>query len=171
MSPNESPSVTRTSGDGTLDSDIPIPDAIKGSLGSPSLPLAEEVLGCLHRPPAFEAQEVFSSSPADGNRCSVTGARRMTKDGEIVRLGKYEIGRTLGEGNFGKVKHARRIDSGQSYAVKILERKRVIDLKIRDQVSYGPFPGINFVHFLLSLLVLSGNSGCECGRLREKLVR
>ncbi|XP_010914779.1 CBL-interacting protein kinase 1 [Elaeis guineensis] len=59
----------------------------------------------------------------------------MTKDGEIVRLGKYEIGRTLGEGNFGKVKHARRIDSGQSYAVKILERKRVIDLKIRDQIK------------------------------------
>lgn len=92
----------------------------------------------------------------------------MTKDGEIVRIGKYEIGRTLGEGNFGKVKHARRIDSGQSYAVKILERKRVIDLKIRDQVSYRSFPGVNF---LLSLLALSSNFGCECCRLREKLVR
>ena len=52
-----------------------------------------------------------------------------------MRLGKYELGRTLGEGNFGKVKFAKNVDSGQPFAVKILEKTRIIDLKITDQVS------------------------------------
>ncbi|XP_020409716.1 CBL-interacting serine/threonine-protein kinase 1 isoform X1 [Prunus persica] len=50
-----------------------------------------------------------------------------------MRLGKYELGRTLGEGNFGKVKFAKNVDSGQPFAVKILEKTRIIDLKITDQ--------------------------------------
>lgn len=51
-----------------------------------------------------------------------------------MRLGRYELGRTLGEGNFGKVKYARQVDSGQSFAVKILEKNRILDLRITDQV-------------------------------------
>ncbi|KAL9325730.1 hypothetical protein ACSQ67_006375 [Phaseolus vulgaris] len=35
-----------------------------------------------------------------------------------MRLGKYELGRTLGEGNFGKVKFAKHTDSGQPFAIK-----------------------------------------------------
>lgn len=50
------------------------------------------------------------------------------------RLGKYDVGRTLGEGNFGKVKYARNVESGQSFAIKILEKNRIIDLNITDQV-------------------------------------
>ncbi|KAJ6794313.1 CBL-interacting protein kinase 1-like [Iris pallida] len=53
----------------------------------------------------------------------------------IVRLGKYEIGRTLGEGNFGKVKLARHVDSGRSFAVKILDRERILALKIHEQIK------------------------------------
>ncbi|PQQ00251.1 CBL-interacting serine/threonine-protein kinase [Prunus yedoensis var. nudiflora] len=52
-----------------------------------------------------------------------------------MRLGKYELGRTLGEGNFGKVKFAKNVDSGQPFAVKILEKTRIIDLKITDQIK------------------------------------
>lgn len=52
-----------------------------------------------------------------------------------MRLGKYEIGRTLGEGNFGKVKFARHVDNGHPYAVKILDRKRILALKIDDQIK------------------------------------
>ncbi|GFZ13826.1 CBL-interacting protein kinase 1 [Actinidia rufa] len=52
-----------------------------------------------------------------------------------MRLGKYEIGRTLGEGNFGKVKFAKNLDSGQSFAVKILEKTRILDLNITDQIK------------------------------------
>lgn len=52
-----------------------------------------------------------------------------------MRVGKYEIGRTLGEGNFGKVKYARNVDTGGHYAVKILDKSRIIDLHITDQIK------------------------------------
>ncbi|KAL0904400.1 hypothetical protein M5K25_026504 [Dendrobium thyrsiflorum] len=52
-----------------------------------------------------------------------------------MKQGKYELGRTLGEGNFGKVKFARRIDDGEAFAVKILDRKRILDLKIDEQIK------------------------------------
>ncbi|CAK9144505.1 unnamed protein product [Ilex paraguariensis] len=52
-----------------------------------------------------------------------------------MQLGKYEIGRTLGEGNFGKVKYAKNLGTGQPFAVKILEKNRIIDLKITDQIK------------------------------------
>jgi len=56
--------------------------------------------------------------------------------GEGVRLGKYELGRTLGEGNFGKVKFARNTDSGQPYAIKIVDKNKIIDLNITNQVCF-----------------------------------
>lgn len=52
-----------------------------------------------------------------------------------MRLGKYELGRTLGEGNFGKVKYANDLDSGRAFAVKILEKNRILQLKITDQIK------------------------------------
>lgn len=52
-----------------------------------------------------------------------------------MQLGKYELGRTLGEGNFGKVKLAKNIETGQPFAVKILEKNRIIELKITDQIK------------------------------------
>jgi len=63
----------------------------------------------------------------------------MVREGEEerrgTRLGKYEIGRTLGEGNFAKVKYAQHTETGQPYAVKILDRKRILSLKIDDQIK------------------------------------
>lgn len=59
------------------------------------------------------------------------------KEREGMRVGnKYELGRTLGEGNFGKVKFAKNLDSGHPFAVKILDKERIIDLKITDQVCH-----------------------------------
>ncbi|XP_068660617.1 CBL-interacting protein kinase 1-like [Aristolochia californica] len=52
-----------------------------------------------------------------------------------MRLGKYELGQTLGEGNFGKVKYAKNLESGKGFAVKILEKKRILELKIDDQIK------------------------------------
>lgn len=52
-----------------------------------------------------------------------------------MRLGKYEIGRTLGEGNFGKVKFAKNVDSGHSFALKILDKTTIIHLNITDQIK------------------------------------
>ncbi|XP_031497832.1 CBL-interacting protein kinase 1 [Nymphaea colorata] len=52
-----------------------------------------------------------------------------------MRLGKYEIGRTLGEGNFGKVKYATNVETGKGFAVKILEREKILQLKITEQIK------------------------------------
>ncbi|KAJ0978730.1 hypothetical protein J5N97_014204 [Dioscorea zingiberensis] len=51
-----------------------------------------------------------------------------------ARLGKYEIGRTLGEGSFGKVKLARRVDTLRPFAVKILDLHHILSLKMADQI-------------------------------------
>ncbi|XP_038988635.1 CBL-interacting protein kinase 1-like isoform X1 [Phoenix dactylifera] len=60
----------------------------------------------------------------------------MVREGrEGMLQGKYEIGRTLGEGNFGKVKYARHVETGKAVAVKILDRKRIQSVKIDDQVK------------------------------------
>ncbi|KAL6227512.1 hypothetical protein ACLB2K_001469 [Fragaria x ananassa] len=52
-----------------------------------------------------------------------------------IQVGKYELGKTLGKGHFGKVKFATNIESGQRYAVKILERKRIIDIDTADRIT------------------------------------
>ncbi|GJV99276.1 CBL-interacting serine/threonine-protein kinase 1-like protein [Tanacetum coccineum] len=44
----------------------------------------------------------------------------------MIRLGgKYEIGRTLGEGNFGKVKYAKNIHNEHSFALKIIHKNHL----------------------------------------------
>ncbi|PNX55489.1 CBL-interacting serine/threonine-protein kinase 1-like protein, partial [Trifolium pratense] len=55
------------------------------------------------------------------------------KEQKGMRLGKYELGKTLGEGNFGKVKLAKNTDSEQFFAVKILEKNKIVDLNNTDQ--------------------------------------
>lgn len=70
--------------------------------------------------------------------------------GRGMRLGKYELGKTLGEGNFGKVKFAKDVDSGQSFAVKILEKKRITNLNIADQVLVLSF---FFSIYLMKVLI------------------
>lgn len=60
---------------------------------------------------------------------------RRKEEEEGMRLGKYQIGRTLGEGNFGKVKYAVNLDSGEPFAVKILQKSRIIDLNINDRIK------------------------------------
>ncbi|KAG5112749.1 hypothetical protein JHK82_036018 [Glycine max] len=61
------------------------------------------------------------------------GKKKSEREG--MRLGKYELGRTLGEGNFGKVKFARNTDSGQAFAVKIIEKNKIVDLNITNQIK------------------------------------
>ncbi|CAJ1975683.1 unnamed protein product [Sphenostylis stenocarpa] len=57
------------------------------------------------------------------------------KEAQVMRLGKYELGKTLGEGNFGKVKLTRDTNSGKLFAVKILEKRKIIDLNNTDQIK------------------------------------
>ncbi|EPS71153.1 hypothetical protein M569_03606, partial [Genlisea aurea] len=50
------------------------------------------------------------------------------------RIGKYEVGRTIGEGSFAKVKFARNCDTGQAVAIKILDKDMVLKHKMAEQI-------------------------------------
>lgn len=43
-----------------------------------------------------------------------------------TRVGRYELGRTLGEGTFAKVKYAKNKETGEAVAIKIIDKERVI---------------------------------------------
>eukprot|EP00898_Chlorokybus_atmophyticus_P005395 jgi/Chlat1/5857/Chrsp4S06367 len=51
------------------------------------------------------------------------------------RVGKYELGRTLGEGTFAKVKYARDTESGRGVAIKVVDKDRILRNKMRDQLK------------------------------------
>ena len=57
----------------------------------------------------------------------------------VRKVGKYEIGRTIGEGTFAKVKFAQNTETGESVAMKILDRSTIIKHKMVDQVNFPPF--------------------------------
>ncbi|XP_022760789.1 CBL-interacting serine/threonine-protein kinase 1-like isoform X6 [Durio zibethinus] len=61
--------------------------------------------------------------------------REEEKKKGILQLGNYELGRTLGEGNFAKVKLAKNLHSGLLFAVKILDKSKLIQLNITDQIK------------------------------------
>jgi len=52
------------------------------------------------------------------------------------RVGKYEVGRTIGEGTFAKVKFARNSETGEPVALKILDKEKVLKHKMAEQVEY-----------------------------------
>ncbi|XP_043720196.1 CBL-interacting protein kinase 32 [Telopea speciosissima] len=50
------------------------------------------------------------------------------------RVGKYEVGRTIGEGTFAKVKFARNSETGEPVALKILDKEKVLKHKMSEQI-------------------------------------
>jgi serine/threonine protein kinase len=50
------------------------------------------------------------------------------------KVGKYEVGKTIGEGNFAKVKFARNTETGESVAMKVLAKSTILKHKMVDQV-------------------------------------
>ncbi|OWM85518.1 hypothetical protein CDL15_Pgr019142 [Punica granatum] len=61
-------------------------------------------------------------------------ASRASTSGR-TRVGKYELGRTLGEGTFAKVKFARNAETGESVAIKILEKDKILKHKMIAQIK------------------------------------
>ncbi|CAI9101087.1 OLC1v1038333C1 [Oldenlandia corymbosa var. corymbosa] len=55
--------------------------------------------------------------------------------GTRTTVGRYELGKTLGEGSFAKVKFARNIQTGDSFAIKIIDRDRVLRHKMVEQIK------------------------------------
>nr|ABJ91233.1 CBL-interacting protein kinase 27 [Populus trichocarpa] len=55
---------------------------------------------------------------------------------KVTRMvGKYEVGRTIGEGNFAKVKFAQNRETGESVAMKILAKSTILKHKMVDQIK------------------------------------
>ncbi|KAI3891889.1 hypothetical protein MKX03_026297 [Papaver bracteatum] len=53
-------------------------------------------------------------------------AAAVTARSSKTRIGKYETGRTLGQGSFAKVKYAKNLQTGDSVAIKILQKDQVL---------------------------------------------
>ncbi|XP_057434875.1 CBL-interacting serine/threonine-protein kinase 8-like [Lotus japonicus] len=53
----------------------------------------------------------------------------------LRKVGKYEIGRTIGEGTFAKVKFAQNTETGESVAMKVLDRNTIIKHNMVDQIK------------------------------------
>jgi serine/threonine protein kinase len=51
-----------------------------------------------------------------------------------MRVGKYELGKTLGEGTFAKVKIAKNVETGESVAIKVLDKDKILKHKMVQQV-------------------------------------
>ncbi|XP_052479840.1 CBL-interacting serine/threonine-protein kinase 9 isoform X3 [Gossypium raimondii] len=54
-----------------------------------------------------------------------------------TRVGKYELGKTLGEGSFAKVKFAKNVETGECVAIKILDRDQVLRHRMVEQFCMG----------------------------------
>jgi serine/threonine protein kinase len=73
--------------------------------------------------------------------------------GALRRVGKYEVGRTIGEGTFAKVKFAQNTETGESVAMKVLDRSSILKHKMAEQVTSFPFflldpPRLGELHLL-----------------------
>lgn len=62
-------------------------------------------------------------------------SRGSAATGSRTRVGRYELGRTIGEGSFAKVKFARNTETGENVAIKILDKEKVLKHKMIGQVS------------------------------------
>lgn len=69
------------------------------------------------------------------------GVVKMSKwcDLKNFQVGKYEIGRTIGEGSFAKVKFGRNVETGDFVAVKIIDKEKALKLKLTGLVCSFTF--------------------------------
>ncbi|KAI5064970.1 hypothetical protein GOP47_0019665 [Adiantum capillus-veneris] len=59
----------------------------------------------------------------------------MSMQNVRTKVGKYEIGRTLGEGTFAKVKFARNTETGDNVAIKIVNKEKILKHKMVEQIK------------------------------------
>lgn len=53
----------------------------------------------------------------------------------VKKVGKYELGRTLGEGTFGKVKYAMNTETNEAVAIKILDKEKIQKQNMGNQIK------------------------------------
>jgi serine/threonine protein kinase len=72
--------------------------------------------------------------------------------GRKKRVGRYEVGRTIGQGTFAKVKFAVDADTGAAVAMKVLDKETIFTHRMLHQVV--PHPS--------TVLIRSPFSGRRC---------
>lgn len=50
-------------------------------------------------------------------------------------IGNYELGRTIGEGTFAKVRFAKHMETGEPFAIKIINKEKILKHKLVDQIK------------------------------------
>ncbi|CAN6448297.1 unnamed protein product [Victoria cruziana] len=60
-------------------------------------------------------------------------SKRKEESGTVV--GKYELGKVLGEGSFGKVFLGRNVETGEKRAIKALSKEKIFQNKMVDQIK------------------------------------
>ncbi|KAI4963937.1 hypothetical protein ZWY2020_008651 [Hordeum vulgare] len=74
------------------------------------------------------------------------------------RVGKYELGRTIGEGTFAKVRFARNTETGDPVAIKILDKEKLLKHKMVEQVTLlTPTSHLTFSCSSIIALLVSGD--------------
>ena len=59
--------------------------------------------------------------------------------GKAANIGKYQLGKTIGEGTFAKVKVAANMETRENVAIKIIDKQMVISNRLIDQVTFQVF--------------------------------
>lgn len=81
------------------------------------------------------------------------------------KLGKYELGKTIGEGTFAKVKFAQNTETGESVAIKVMAKSTILKHKMVEQV-FTITANHKVLYFLvgvtLQLLIPSSLKILEC---------
>ncbi|KAA8515092.1 hypothetical protein F0562_018121 [Nyssa sinensis] len=67
---------------------------------------------------------------------AVTATTMKTKkDSQGPLLGRYEIGKLLGQGTFAKVYHARNIQTNENVAIKVIDKEKILKVGLMAQVK------------------------------------
>nr|XP_010922115.1 CBL-interacting protein kinase 32 isoform X3 [Elaeis guineensis] len=78
----------------------------------------------------------ISRSLTDFTGEHIRDTRQKMSAGKVKRrVGKYELGRTIGEGTFAKVRFARNSETGEPAAIKILDKEKVLKHKLVEQIK------------------------------------
>ena len=64
--------------------------------------------------------------------------------GYVNTIGKYQLGRTIGEGTFAKVKLAANTENNQYVAIKIIDKHMVIENNLMNQVNFQTLSFFSF---------------------------
>ncbi|CAL1404441.1 unnamed protein product [Linum trigynum] len=108
------------------------------------------------------------------------GSQGQRRSGSKTRVGRYELGKTLGMGAFSKVKFARNTETGENVAIKIIDKDVVLKRRMISQVKreiaimkHGRHPYVIRMHEVMAsktriYIVMEYAAG---GELFDKLVK